>query len=392
MSRFGFLVVLSAGCVWEAPVMEAEEAPTNVISGTVVVNASAVSGPTLVLLYDANDPPPPEGTGKPVNLAAIPASSFSGGAGVQTAPFALTGVPDGTWLVTALQDHDEDFHPLIDATAGATCGDMLGAYLSDISTGDIGTVSVSGGQLADGVTVAVGSVMPLERPAFVFAAEDSDTSITRDGTDPNFALSSTDVASTDGAGWDILTLTGPMDVESAYSGGAYDPCDVAFAIYIPDDDGAGDGNPHPNAAYAAEGFIEAWPRVYLRYLGDGNVQLEEGESYSAEALWASQVDALTAIARFGYTWEQVLSSVGLGFNMVAPVLDLELYLPPVALHTEADGTETVVMGSDMPGGSWAVTVVSITGQTWTVPNALASLGSASPTFDETLQAGVLSVE
>ena len=388
MLRTGFLALTMLGCGWEAPVIGDGEAATNVITGTVVVNASEVTGPALVLLYDAFDPPPPEGTGRPINLASIAKDAFSGGDGVLSAPFALTGVPAGTWLVTALLDQDQDFHPLIDATAGSTCGDMLGAYLSDITTGTLGSVTVGEGELVDGVTVAVGTTMPLERPAFVF----SDASINRTGTDSAFTLSSTDVAATDGADWDVLTLTGPMDVESAYAGGEYDPCDVAFAIYVPDDDGAGDGNPHPNANYAASHFIEAWPRVYLKYLGDGDVTLAEGESYATEAVWASQVDALTAIATYGFTWAQVLGAAGLSFNSVAPVLDFELYLPPVALHTTADGTEIPVTGSDMPKGSWAVTVVSFTGQTWTLPNSLVNFQSASATWTSADQGAALTVE
>lgn len=388
MLRFWILALTAVGCTWEAPIVDDGEAPTNVITGTVVVNATSVSGPTLVLLYDANDPPPPDGTGRPVNLATLDAAEFTGGTGVQSAPFALTGVPDGTWLVTALQDHDEDFHPLIDATAGATCGDMLGAYLSDITTGDFGVVTVADGQLVEGVTVAVGSTMPLERPAFVMG----DAEVDRTGVDTSFTLSSTDVDANDGQGWNVLTLTGPMDVESAYAGGPYDPCDVAFSIFVPDDDGAGDGNPHPNAAYAAEGFIEAWPRIYLQYLGDGNVALAEGESYAAEAVWASQVEALTAIARYGLTWEQALAAGGLAFNTVVPILDMELYLPPVALHTAADGTETVVQGGDVPAGTWAVTVVSITGQTWTLPNSLAAYQSGSATWTAADQGAALTIQ
>lgn len=388
MQRYGFLALTLAGCAWEAPVVDDGEAATNVITGTVVVNASAVSGPALVLLYDAADPPPPNGTGRPINLASVPVEDFSGGSGVLSAPFALTGVPDGTWLVTALVDQDADFHPLIDATAGSTCGDMLGAYLSDITTGALGAVTVSGGQLVEGVTVAVGTTMPLERPAFVFA----DGQIDRTGADSSFTLSSTDVAASDGAGWDVLTLTGPMDVESAYAGEAYDPCDVAFAIYIPDDDGAGDGEPHPNESYASSNFIEAWPRVYLQYLGDGDVTLAEGESYTTEAIWAKQLDALEAIATYGLTWQQALGAGGLSFNSVAPVLDLELYLPPVALHTTADGTAVPVQGANMPKGSWAVTVVSFTGQTWTLPNSLAAFQSTSATWNEKLQGAALTVE
>ena len=144
MLRTGFLALTMLGCGWEAPVIGDGEAATNVITGNVVVNAPEVSGPALVLLYDAFDPPPPEGTGRPINLASVAEDAFSGGDGVLSAPFALTGVPAGTWLVTALLDQDQDFHPLIDATAGSTCGDMLGAYLSDITTGTLGSVTVDG--------------------------------------------------------------------------------------------------------------------------------------------------------------------------------------------------------------------------------------------------------
>lgn len=375
-------MLLLASCAWEAPVVEDTAAVGNVLTGTVVVNASEVTGPVLVLLYAADDPPPPEGTGRPVALASISKDAFSGGAGVQSAPFALTEVPDGTWLVTALLDVDQDFHPLVTATAGATCGDMLGAYLSDIETGELGVVEVAGGGLVEGLTVAVASTMPLERPAFVFEENSVDWAT----GDYTVTLRSTDVAAVSttaqGESWSVLTLTGPLDLAAvAEDPTTYNPCDVHFPVYMPDDDGAGDGNPHPNSSYAELGLVEIWPRFYLTYAGD---DLEEGESYVSEAVWSLPLDADLFVT--------YLMSGALAFNTVNPLTELELYLPPAALHVLPDGTEETVSGADVPAGAWSLSVVSFTGQTWTLPNDLAGLGSASATWTPSEQGLYVLVE
>ena len=376
MSRL--LLLALGGCAYEAPVRDSA-VPANGITGEVVVNATTVDGPVYVLLYDAADPPPPDGTGRPINFAAISQDAFVGGAGVQSAPFALTSVPDGTYLVTALLDHDRDFYPLMTATAGSTCGDTLGAYLSDLTTGQIGTVTVEGGELAEGITVALASTLTLERPAVVL----SDNGINRQGTDPLFGIASTAIAATGtdstGDAWAVLTIDGPYDADAPQA------CDTFLPLYLPDDDGAGDGNPHPNESYAAQGLIEIWPRVYLQYLGDGSVQLEAGESYAAEAVWALPLVDQTSFLTMLYTGE-------LAFNTITPVTSLDLYVPAAAKHTLPDGTEAIVTGSDMPSGSWAVTVVSPTGQTWTLPNELYAFESADATYNPSQQAGALTVE
>lgn len=375
-------LILLGGCAWEAPIVD-DETILNAISGTIVVNAATVDGPVLVLLYSADDPPPPDGTGRPVTLATVDASRFTGSAGVQSAPFSITEVPDGTYIVSALLDVDQDFHPLVTATAGATCGDLLGAYLSDLSTGAIGVVSVSGGELVDGVTVAVASEMPLERPAFVFVDNLAD----RLEAAPTLSLEATAISAqttlSDGSIWEVLNLSGPLDLVAVATGEiAYNPCDVQFPLWIPDDDGAGDGNPHPNPSFAAQGLIEIWPRFYLQYLGS---DLQEGESYASEAVWALPVltptDFLMAFA-----------SGDLAFNTVIPQTDLDLYVPPAALHVLPDGTEETVTGAGVPAGAWALTMVSFTGQTWTLPNDLGAFASGSDGYDPSQQSSSVILE
>ena len=69
------------GCAWEPPSDSTSEPFGNVLQGTVVFGSSERPSDSFVLLYDAYDPPPPEGTGGPVSLACVPADSFSDGAG-----------------------------------------------------------------------------------------------------------------------------------------------------------------------------------------------------------------------------------------------------------------------------------------------------------------------
>lgn len=388
--RHPLVLVLLSGCAWEVPLSPDPEAATNGIQGTVVVNATEVTGPVFVLLYDAADPPPPEGTGRPVNFDAIPASAFSGdGTGVVSAPFALTDVPDGTFLVTALADQDGDFNPLVSIAGGSTCGDMVGAHLADLVTGDIGAVTVAGGELQSDVTVAVAQDMTLERPAFVFANNGVtryDPTLGEEAEDDTFTLSSTAVHadlidSVSGEQVPFIELTGPFD--------GTDLCDTAFLLYVPDADGDGLPDPHPNEAFAAAGLPEVWPRVYLQYVGD---EAAEGETWASEAIYDPEalIYGLYYAAAYGDT-DNVLE-----VNTPYFLTEADFVFTGAAQRTGADGSSEVVYGDDVLAGDWGATVVSRTGQTWTVPNALAD-AETFPTTDATTyqpaaQAARLTVE
>ena len=70
-------MVLLAGCAWQAPLdPEAEPVPAS-LAGTVVHEGDVPPGDVVLVLYDAQDPPPPGGTGRPVTFPTVPAEAFA---------------------------------------------------------------------------------------------------------------------------------------------------------------------------------------------------------------------------------------------------------------------------------------------------------------------------
>lgn len=361
------LLLPLAACAWTPPRDPDAAEVGNSLAGTLVYSGDAAPGDVIVLLYAADDPPPPLGTGRPVDFSTVPAESFSGeGAGLQSAPWTLADVPDGQWLVSALMDLDGDFQPLLSSQAGATCGDVAGGHLADLVTGEPGVVEVSGGELLDDVTVVLARTVPVERPAFTLSTTQlSQAQAALAFADPTddaeiFTLQSTAVATA------TLSLTGPFD--------GTDACDTAFWVHFVDEDGDGQADAHPEASYAAMGLPLAWPRIYLEYTADTQA-LSPGERWVTEAI----VDPLLLEAYGG--------AVPLG--VPTPLTALPVAFVPAALHLLPDGSSEVVGAPDLPVGAWSVTVVAETGQTWTLPNELASGESADPAFDPATQGAAL---
>ena len=369
----GFLL-LGVSCNYEAPLASNATATANVVSGSIVVQTSDEPAQVIILLYDASDPPPPAGTGRPVTFGSVPASKFEiDGSGLLSAPFAVTDVPDGTWLVTALMDIDNDFHPLVSALAGSTCGDIVGAYLTDLVTQSFATVTVEGGELAEGVTILLASEMTVERPAFeLIESELLSRQTAMTGVTQGFELTTTPIHSA------IYDLTGPISAD--------DPCGTNFLVELVDDDGDGQPDEHPSYP-GTPGAYDIWPRIYLSYLGkaqaDGSIidDLEAGESWAAEAL----IDPTVWLDLDTFEWL-------IPVNTPSPVLDLNVVWVPAALHTSDGVEEVVAVPTSLPSGAWAVTVVSLTGQTWTLPNELYAYGSTDASYDASTQGAVLLVQ
>lgn len=362
---------LLGACAWTPPRDPDAPAVTNSLAGAVVYGGEAAPGDVIVLLYDAADPPPPLGTGSPVDFSTVPADRFTGdGAGLQAAPWSLAEVPDGQWLVTALMDMDGDFQPLLTSNAGATCGDVAGGHLADLVTGEVGVVEVAGGELLDDLTLVLARELPTERPAFTFTTGEVDQVAAAVGlADPSngdelFTLQSTAIAT------EQLSLTGPFD--------GSDGCDTAFWVHFVDQDGDGAPDPHPEESYAALGIPMAWPRIYLQHLPEDPTALAPGEGWVAEAI----VDPLL-LALFG-------GPVPLG--VATPLTSLSVAFVPGALHTLPDGSVEQVSAPDLPVGAWSVTLVAETGQTWTLPNELVAAESTDPAFSPTLQGQALLVQ
>lgn len=344
-------------CAWEPPVDPDAPPVLNVVSGQVLVTGAPATAPTFVLVFDAANPGPPDGTGSPLTFASVPGEAYTGeGAGIQSADYAVTQLADGDYLLNALMDVDGDFQPFLSSNAGATCGDWVGAHVADLATGEPAVVSVSGGVELDDVTIAVGYEMTTERPAFTLSAP----TISQTSTDLQlFHLDSTGIYS------QVVTLEGPFD--------GTDPCGTYFLFYAVDADADGAPDPHPEPALAAAGAYDIWPRVYLQYLG---TDLEAGESWAAEAV----------------VYPGVLLTGQVPVGVPTPVTGLDLVWVPAALHTLPDGTEEVVTPPNLPAGAWSITVVSITGQTWTVPNELPAFPATDAAFDPATQGASLLVE
>lgn len=327
----------------------------NVLGGELVVSGATEFGDAYIFLFDAADPPPPSGTGSPLNFTTVPAQELAEG-GMAAASYLLPGVPDGSYLLTALMDVDGDFQPLLSSNAGATCGDWAGGYLSDLATSTFGVVTVSGGELRDDLTVLIGAEMTTERPAFTLPSATVDRA---GAVGQPFSLQSSAIFSA------LVSLTGPFD--------GTDLCDTAFLVLVEDANGDSVPDPHPNADYAAAGAYNIWPRVYYRMVA---------ESDAGEESWVGEA----------IIYPDFLATGAVALNTPTPLTSLTALFVPSVLHTSPDGQTEVVSGTDMPAGSWAVTVVSVTGQTWTVPNETAAAASISTSFDPATQGVGLLVE
>ena len=174
LAALALLWMAPHGCDYDAPLSD-RYAPSNTIAGTLVTDGVEVPGDTIVLLFDAKNPPPPIGLGRPITFTTVPAADYTtDGAGVKSAPYAIPYLPDTSeengyeagFLVTALIDTDSNFNPFAPAIAGSTCGDWLGEHRSDIGAPLPAPVFVSGGELLDGVTVVIDREQPTQRPAF----------------------------------------------------------------------------------------------------------------------------------------------------------------------------------------------------------------------------------
>lgn len=377
----GLLCCVGA-CAWTPPLDPDRGALGNVIQGEMVVIGNEVHAPGYVLLVPAATPPPPSGVGRPVSFATIRPTDFTGdaGNGVQAASWSLTNVEDGEWILLGLIDNDEDFQPLLGSNAGSTCGDQSGAYFSDITTSAFANVTVSGGQLVDDVTLLIGNTYTVERPAFQIVEQEpvgagfyADTTVSNTGTDVFFALQTIGVHS------EIIDMDGPYDPATPGD------CETALWVEVVDADGDGVADEHWRASVAEKGYPAVYPRIYFEYLGDGDVPVEEGESYQSEGV----PDPIGLSNRSTYPLNTPVIPTGTFFGLGQGVLPVGW--GQLVLHTLPDGTEEWLAGADVPTGSYSITVVQYTGQTWALPNETAGYASTDPSFEAAYQAGVLNV-
>jgi hypothetical protein len=378
------------------------------IEGQVVVQSQA-RGDVVVLLYSAERPPPPAGSGRPISFTIVPMEAVFGQeldardakglptSGPFTAPFAFSLVPEGKYLVRGFVDsdtcrrvpapatcHGSDFNPFYGVTGEPNQYDVGGAAvdLNDPRRPSrvISVARGSDGKLAPvtGVSVSFAdtALVPFDRPAFELAAP---------------------VATAGDGATKVLTLK-PLAVRQ---GGVNQAPPAFFVRYVDDN---GDGTPDDANG---DGAYDVWPRVIVRKLSadpravpgitdendvDRNGILDaEGAEYASAAGTDSLPDLVVMAAGLVPTAIHAALNDAEGNPKRNPdgslavgmVSSLSVAIRPMALNA-ANATAAPVPLTSVPAGGYSVILMQFTGQTWRVPNELApglSQNLGFPTVD-----------
>lgn len=398
--------LLLASCAYEAPLDDNAVELLGAMSGQVVFGGDGELGPAYVLLYDVNNPGPPEGTGEPVTFAAISPDAFSGeDMGLDAAAFALTRLPAGSYYANGLLDVDGNFNPLYSALAGATCGDWVGSHLTDLVYQQPAPVQVEAGELTDDVVVLIGQQLPLERPVFeLVGAPTFDVSDVRDGVAlPLFRLRSTMLELAEGNppfSSELPLVLGPTcgpglpepacgeSPVCACDPTTLQPCGTAHYVQLVDADANGLTDPNPDPTLAAAGILDIWPRVYIESTAPLEEFVLDGVTYRER--WVTQAFPLlgeitTVATQLLVPPDQAAGFLGLPVGIPTPGYEVSVTFVPIFLHFHAGGalpspngpydvvdlTQPQSPTDVLPPGPWQTTVITFTGQTWTVPNEAA---------------------
>jgi hypothetical protein len=375
--------VLATGCE-PPPVVPTADRRQNQhlsrIEGQVVVQSRA-RGNAIVLLYDAERPPPPQGSGRPLTFTVIPAERLFGPAsgdssGPFTAPFTFSLVGPGRYLLRGFIDtdtcragaqpcHGSDFLPWYGITGEPNAGDVGGAAVDpvtrvprvvEVAAGPDGTL-----EAVTGVSVSFSdSATVPERPAFQVVGDSR--------FDP-------------ATGPKRLELR-PLQVRE----GVVDVRPPALLVRYVDDNN--DGAPDDNDG---DGQWDLTPRVVLRKLADGpgltgvqrladendldrNGLLDpEGVEYPrADGAPSDGLpDAVVLAARLApdpALMDALRKPDGTPRMEPVPVASLGVLVQPLALDVRSPGSRMPLKA--VPRGRYALTLVQFTGQTWRVPNEL----------------------
>ncbi|HZI10374.1 MAG TPA: hypothetical protein VE153_08240 [Myxococcus sp.] len=348
------------------------------VEGNLVVQSRA-RGNVVVFLYDAERPPPPQGTGRPVSFTVIPASEVFGPAlhgdtpGPFTAPFTFSLVATGRYTLRGFIDADgclspsapqgcrrSDFNPWYGVTSEPNAGDVGGAAV-DPSTGAMVTVEVAEDedgqpQPVTGVAVSFSDTarVPVDRPAFKVQG------------DPRVVP---------GGPIRVYRLTAQPIQE-----GVVDQRPPGMMVsYV---DANRDGQPDDANG---DGVPELWPRVVVRKLADvpGVVDENDLDRNGVPDTTGPFVDYLHADGTQDGKADVVVLAAGLvpdgpiaalrdeqGRPRMQPVFVPELQLAVRPMAFDARDPAAPALLKELPRGRYAVVLIQFTGQTWRVPNEL----------------------
>jgi hypothetical protein len=310
----------------------------------------------VVFRYDCAAPPPPLGSGRPLDFLLVPESRFEGGSAV----FAFSSVPpESCSLILGFVDVDDDFHYALDITAQPSFGDIA------LSSAERSTAAVS-----DGVDFIEPPVPVTLRPTAIYDHDRPAFRMGGDGSAPQMVLGSAP-GTTAPLRVDLLATSLNTDVLRLE-----DPAfDVVFgsdadADGVPDDDN-GDGLPDVD-----------WPRVFVERLDpedpSGATLSDPPVSLPGVVM---VVDPEASPEEYNLLAAAAAAGVPLDETGLLATTEIRIYVPGLVITSldplELTPIESVATSGVPVTGSYSVLVMNPDGRLWTLPNVLAGMGLPS---------------
>jgi hypothetical protein len=371
--------LLASGCEPPAVVATADrqqQTRAARIEGSVIVQGPA-RGNAVVFLYDAQRPPPPQGSGRPVAFTLVPQEQLFGSdldrstSGPFTAPFVFPLVRPGSYLLRGFIDtdtcrtdtrpcHGPDFIPWYNVTAEPNVGDVGGAAVDPATrVPRIIEVGVDENETpipVTGITVSFSDTATVvaDRPAFDVVGS---ATIDPTGGLQTFKLRSRPIRE------GVVNLGSPV-----------------FLVRFMDENHDG----VPDDANR-DGMPDLWPRVVVRKLADGgNGLIDENDLDSNGVLDAEGVDyphqdgTLDGLPDLVVLGTSLLADPLLSalydaegqprMDAVVRVSELNVALRPIAIDARNPAAPALL--KTVPAGRYGITVIQYTGQVWRTPNEL----------------------
>ena len=197
----------------------------------------------------------------------------------------------------------------------------------------------------------------------------------------------------------------------------FDPSQTAMWVHFMDNDVDGVHDPYPSELQAANGVKDTWPRLYLEYIGtptttpDGTVSFENPLAQNLFE-WPPDSNRVRPERWVAENYTVAYDLIFLGPTGIAadptnpfspfPVFEMNMLFSPAFRHYHADGAYAVdpangpydlldircytsdagvypdfasctgeeIDWNDVPAGAWSLTLVTESGQTWSVPNEI----------------------